>query len=56
MFHEMNVNIEHVDVPRSSQKLQLGLEKSNKTRRGRVKSKTRPRSTKKREMKWGLNL
>jgi hypothetical protein len=46
MFHEINVNIEHVDVPRSSQKLQLRLEKSNKTRRrGRVKSKNRPRST-----------
>jgi hypothetical protein len=29
MFHEIKVNIEHVDVPRSSQKLQLGLQKSN---------------------------
>jgi hypothetical protein len=27
MFHEIKLNIENVDVPRSSQKLQLGLQK-----------------------------
>jgi hypothetical protein len=55
-LQETKVNIENVDVPISSKKLKLELQKSNLKSREEEGSSLKLNKYNKKEMKWGLKL